>query len=179
MAGASLSIRVRPFLPKARTAIGPWTEVGEVVTDANGMFRRRIPAGASRSIRVTYRHPGDADVSATATADVVVPARITVRPRSSVVRNGRSVVFRGRVAGPVPAGGVSVALEVQDGRRWIPVATTRRLVRTSGSGSFKLSYRFRRTFRPSKYHFRVVVDEDSAFEYARGRSRIIAIRVRP
>jgi hypothetical protein len=175
-----LSIRVRSLLPKAGIAIGAWTDAGHVITDTDGRFQARIPAGASRSILVTYRaFASDVDPSATATANLVVPARITVRARRSLVRNGRSVVFRGRVADPLPPGGVSVALEVRDGARWVPVATTRRLVRTTGSGSFTLAYRFRRTFRPSRYLFRVVADEDSAFQYARGASRSIAIRVRP
>ena len=59
------------------------------------------------------------------------------------------------------------------------MATTRRLVRTSDSGTFKLAYRFLKTFRPATYRFRVVADEDSAFLYARGASRSINVHVRP
>ena len=110
---------------------------------------------------------------------MAVPARVTARPRRDRLRNGQSVVFTGRVAGPIPRGGVGVALEVREGKRWVSVPTTRRSARTSGKGRFRLSYRFRRTFQPTKYRFRVVADEDSAFQYTRGVSRTIAVNVRP
>ena len=85
----------------------------------------------------------------------------------------------GRVAGPIPHGGVLVRLEARDGRRWVPVATTRRSVRTSPAGRYRLSYRFRSTFEPITYRFRVVVDEDSEFRYRRGSSAPLAVRVSP
>jgi hypothetical protein len=177
---ATLSIQARPFMPTSRRAIGTWSRIGEVVTDADGAFSARVPAGASRSFLVTYRaDPADVDPSASATANVTVRARVSVRARRSRVPNGDSAVFRGRVAGPIPPGGVPVALEVRDSGRWIPVATTRRWTRTRPSGSFTLAYRFLRTFRPSIYRFRVVADKDSAFQYARGASRSMLIRVRP
>ena len=179
IAGASLLVRTRPFFPKARTSSGRWTDLAHVVTDANGVFRGVIPAGPSRSIMVAYP-AGDADSPAvTAVTDVAVPARISVRARRSRITNGRSAVFRGRVAGPIPSGGVLVALEVRQPGRWIPVATTRRWVRTKRDGTFALSYRFTRTFQPATYRFRVVAAEDSAFQYTRGASRPIAIHVRP
>jgi hypothetical protein len=180
IAGATVTIRSRPFLPKSGTAVGSWTDLGEVVTDAHGVFRARIPGGGSRTLLVSYRPDlTDPDPAATAVTHVVVPARIQVRPRRERVRNGRSVVFRGQVAGPIPPGGVLVALEVREPGRWIPVATTRRWVRTTRTGWFTLSYRFTRTFRRSTYRFRVVADEDSAFSYTRGTSDPIAITVRP
>ena len=177
---ATLLIQMRAFLPKPDTAQGPWTTVGETLTDQDGVFRARIPRGGSRSLLVTYKAaPNDANPSANAQTDVTVPAQVTVRARRSRVRNGHSVVFSGRVAGPIPPGGVLVALEAREPGRWVPVATTRRWVRTRPSGTFTLSYRFLRTFRPASYRFRVVADEDSAFQYGRGASRSIAIHVRP
>ena len=88
-------------------------------------------------------------------------------------------MFRGRVAGPIPSGGVFVALEVREPNRWVPVATTRRWVKTSNTGTFTLAYRFLRTFQPATYRFRVVADEDSAFQYRRGTSRTLNVHVRP
>lgn len=108
-----------------------------------------------------------------------MPAQVSARARAARIRNGRSAAFTGRVAAPIPAGGVLVALEVREPGRWIPVATSRRWVRTNAKGRFRLAYRFRRTFEPSTYRFRVVAAEDSAFAYTRGVSRTIAVRVRP
>ena len=104
---------------------------------------------------------------------------MTARARRARVRNRHSAVFRGRVAGPLPPGGVLVALEAREPRRWVPVATTRRWVRTNAAGEFSLRYRFTRTFSPTTYRFRVVVGEDSAFQYTRGVSRTLSVRVRP
>ena len=129
---------------------------------------------------MSYRPGGAAQApAALAETNVTAPARVIVRARRTRVRNGRSVTLRGRVSGPIPRGGVRVALEVREPSRWIPVATTRRLVRTSNSGSFTLAYRFRKTFRPATYRFRVVANEDSGFPYSRGASRPIDVHVRP
>jgi hypothetical protein len=178
--GATLTVETRPHFPKSGTSPGEWQTLGDVVTDAKGVYRGRVPEGASRSIRVTYlAAPGDGSPSATAVTDVVIPAQVTARTVRARVRNGKSAVFRGRVAGPIPDGGVLVALEAREPGRWVPVATTRRWVRTTASGTFTLRYRFRRTFSPTLYRFRVVVGEDSAFQYSRGASRTLSVRVRP
>jgi hypothetical protein len=180
VAAATLSISSRPYSPRAGAPFGPWTPVGEVVTDGDGVYRARIPKGASRSLLVTYKaHPDDAGPSGTAQIDLNAPAQVTIRAKRARLRNGQTAVIRGRVAGPIPEGGVLVGLEAREPGRWVPVATSRRWVRTRPSGTFTLSYRFRRTFRPTTYRFRVVADEDSAFQYGRGASRAISIRVRP
>jgi hypothetical protein len=176
---AIVTIQTRTYFPKSGATTGAWAPLGSAITDADGQFFAQIPAGASRSILVGYR-PGAADQppAAVAETNVVAPARIVVRAKRTRVRNGESVILRGRVAGPIPRGGVRVALEVREPSRWIPVATTRRLVRTSNSGSFQLAYRFRKTFRPATYRFRVVANEDSGFPFSRGASRPIDVHVR-
>ena len=81
IAGATLSVQTRNFLPKPGIPQGPWATLGDIVTDANGVFRGRIPGGASRSLLVTYKaHPGDTSPSANAQTDVIVPAQVTVHP---------------------------------------------------------------------------------------------------
>ena len=172
IAHVRVQISTRAFLPKPRSSVGSWAPFGGAETDASGAFRATIPAGPSRSVLVSYN-----DISAQ--ADVSVAAQISVRARSTRVRNGHSAVLSGRVLGPLPAGGAPVGLEVREGKRWIPVATTRRWVKTSKSGRFELAYHFRRTRQPATYRFRVVADEDSAFQYTRGASRAIDIHVRP
>jgi hypothetical protein len=176
IAGGRVVVESREYLPKSHTSRGGWTDLGAVVTNARGEFSIRIPKGPSRTLRASYVA---SDAEAVASTDLVVPAQITVRALRTRVRNGKSVVFRGRVVGPIPAGGLPVSLEAHEPGRWVPVATTRRRVRTSATGRFTLRYRFRRTFRPTNYRFRVVTDEDSAFPYTRGTSRSMTIRVRP
>jgi hypothetical protein len=176
LSGAAVLIQSRGFFPKSQTGGGYWTSLGSTTTDRDGVFRARIPAGPSRSIKVTYGYGASATV---AQADFTVPAAIELHADRTHVRNGSSGVFKGRVAGPIPSGGVFVALEVREPNRWVPVATTRRWVKTSSTGTFTLAYRFLRTFQPATYRFRVVADEDSAFQYRRGTSRAINFHVRP
>jgi hypothetical protein len=177
---AIVTIQTRPYFPKSGATTGAWALLGSAITDADGQFFAQIPAGASRSIHVAYRTgAADQPPAAVAETNAVAPASVVVRARRTRIRNGRSVILRGRVAGPIPRGGVRVALEVREPSRWIPVATTHRLVRTSNSGSFALAYRFRKTFRSATYRFRVVANEDSGFPYSRGASRSIDIHVRP
>jgi hypothetical protein len=177
--GALLVVESRGYLPKSDSPRGGWETVGTAVTDAHGAYRFRVPGGPSRTLRVTYYASSIGSPTAMALLDVVVPAQITARARHTRVRNGKSVVFEGRVAGPIPGGGLLVFLEAREPGRWVPAATTQRRVRTSASGRFTLRYRFRRTFSPTSYRFRIVVDEDSAFPHARGVSRSLTIRVRP
>jgi hypothetical protein len=180
IAGAALSVQARALLPKPRTGTGIWEVLGTTTTNGNGEYRATVPKGASRTVLITYRRlASDVMPAALAQTDLLVPATITVSPKRTRVRNGRSFVVNGRVAGPIPRGGVPVALEVREPGRWIPVATTKRWVRTKTNGRFTLSYRFRSTFEPATYRFRVVADEDSAFAYTRGVSRTIPVRVRP
>jgi hypothetical protein len=176
ISAAAVFLQSRGFFPKLQAAGGSWTSLGSVTTDKTGAFRARIPAGPSRSIKVTYGYGASATV---AEADFTVPAAIDLRAQRTRVRNGNSGVFKGRVGGPIPSGGVFVALEVREPNRWVPVATTRRWVKTSNTGTFALAYRFLRTFRPATYRFRVVADEDSAFQYRRGTSRAVNVHVRP
>lgn len=178
LGGVALTVRTRPFLPKPALSAGEWTVVGQVVTAPNGTFNARLPGGGSRTVQL-MREAGDGLAATAAQIDVVVPAQLTAKAKATRIRNGRSAVITGRVAGPIPPGGVPVALEVREPGRWIPVATTRRWVKTTPSGRFKLAYRFRRTYAATTYRFRVVADEDSAFPYTRGVSRTIAVRVRP
>ncbi|MDA0139841.1 hypothetical protein [Solirubrobacter deserti] len=174
IAGGALEIQSRGFLPKADAATGPWTTIGKLASRANGAFSFALPRGPSRVFRVV--HP---DGSSSAETTVLAAARVAARARHTRVRNGSSAVISGRVEGPIPDGGVLVGLEVRSNGRWVPVATNRRWVRTRPSGTYSLSYRFRSTFSPTRYRFRVVADEDSAFQYTRGTSRSVSVLVRP
>ena len=177
---AVVSLRSRSFLPKARKSEGEWVAAGTATANDAGVFRVRLPRGPSRTVLVSYKHdPADAVPAASDLANLIVPANVTARAVRPQVRNGSQMVIAGRVAGPIPSGGVLVNLEARDGRRWVPVATTRRSVKTSSTGRFKLSYRFRSTFHAVTYRFRVVVDEDSDFPYSRGASRLVKVRVAP
>jgi len=152
---------------------------GVVAVDDGEFVEVEVPADERASGFKVGDGPGDGLAAVEAQTDVAVRAQISASARAARIRNGQSAVFTGRVRGPIPPGGVLVALEVREPKRWIPVATTRRWVRTNSAGRFRLAYRFRRTFQTSTYRFRVVAAEDSAFTYTRGMSRAIDIQVKP
>jgi len=71
-----------------------------------------------------------------------------------LVRNGRSVLFTGRVLdGGRPAGNSLVAIQAKVGRKWV----TFKIVRTDALGNFASRYRFKRTRRSTRYQFRAHV----------------------
>jgi hypothetical protein len=169
---ATVIAETRNVIPKSGFVSGPRTPLTTSLTDADGRFGVLVPKGASRAVVLRYE-------GTTTQVNVLVPAQISARPVRRRLRNGERVTIRGRVAGPIPDGGAPIALEARNRGSWVPVATTRRLVKTSNSGHFTLSYRFLRTYAATSYRFRVVADEDSSFPYTRGASRTIRVHVRP
>ncbi|MEA2186857.1 MAG: hypothetical protein QOK16_1868 [Solirubrobacteraceae bacterium] len=177
IAGATIQIDERLYIPKTGL-IGPaWASLGYVLTDASGKFSAKIPPGASRALRFSYAATGVAD---SAEARVSVRAGVTLRASRRVVRNGTSVTFRGRVAGALPRAGVIVTLQgYQRGRGWRAVDSTPNVGRAGPDGRFRMAYRFLRTEDPTRFRFRVLVNEDSAFAYTRAASRPVTVTVFP
>jgi hypothetical protein len=172
IAGARILVESRPFLPKPGLATGQWRSVGHFSTATSGHFSVPLPAGPSRVLRVSYG-------GTSAESTVIVPAHITAHAHRRRVHNGHTLVISGRVTGPIPEGGVLTTLEVRQAGRWSTVATTRPWVRTGPSGTFTLKYHFRRTFRATTYKFRAAAGDDSAFQYTRGHSHVMSVRVVP
>lgn len=177
IARAAIQIDERSYVPKTGL-IGPgWKRLGQVVSDESGAFTAKIPPGASRALRFSFAPAG---VAAAAEARVSVRAGVTLRVSRRVVRNGSAVRFRGRVAGAVPRAGVIVTLQAYvPGRGWVPTDSRPKVARTRANARFSVRYKFRNTVRRTRYRFRVLVNEDSAFAYARSASRSLAVTVLP
>jgi hypothetical protein len=173
--GIRLTVETRTLLPGIGPAPGGWTAQDDVLTTADGTFRAVLPAGPSRVVRVRWTADGQ-DV-ATAEQRLAVRAGATAVPARRRLRNGGEVVVTGRVVGPLPASGVGVALQVRTRGRWLTVPTQGR--RAGARGRFRLAYRFRRTFRPTRYRMRVAVSRDSGYPYLEGSSRSFTVTVRP
>ena len=179
IAGAQLEVVARS-LSASGGGVAAWRPLGEIVTDRHGFFRARVPAGANRSIAVVYRaNLSDPGWTSAAEVNVFVSAGVTLRVVHSHVRNHHSVIFRGRVAGNVPPGGLLVTIQVQYGSRWILVTTTRPIVQTDSHGRFTAAYRFERTPYNATFRFRALANRDSAFPYEIGRSNSVLVHVRP
>jgi hypothetical protein len=148
--------------------------VGLVRTDAEGRFSHRAPARLpSRSIRYSYAgtktiKPVFRDVP------VKVRAGVTLSTNRTWLLNGQSVVFSGRLAGPVPKGGKVVALQARKRSGWVTFGTPR----ANKRGVFKLRYRFTSTTGLQKYRFRVLAVRERAYPYDTGASRPVIVTVR-
>ena len=163
--GASVAVFSRTLAVGSRYA-----GRGAATTDAQGYFAYISPAGPGRRVRFAYPatgQPGGAGIVASARAfKVRVPVGLSVSPRR--VGLGGSIVFRIRLrGGHVPKAGKPVALQAFTARGWRTFATPRVNART---GRARYRYRFTRTFRVSRYTFRVVSFADGTYPYAAGRS---------
>lgn len=173
--GATIQIDERTYIPKTGLIGRAWTRLGHVVSGLTGAFVAEIPPGASRALRFSYEPVGVTDA---AEARVSVRAGVKLRASRRVVRNGLAVRFTGRIAGAVPRAGVIVTLQAYvPGRGWVPADSTPNVGRAGRDGRFRVAYRFRNTVRRTRYLFRILVNEDSAFAYARAASRPVAVTV--
>jgi hypothetical protein len=149
-----------------------------VTTDADGRFRYRATAYASRLYQFAWASRTN-DVRYAANGYVTLLARasstLTASPRTT--RVGRTVKLYGRLAGKRPRRSVDI---VAQGR-----AGTRGRYRTFADGTigrdgrFAVRYRFRDpASRGRSFSFRVKIERDSGYAYSGGYSRVARVRVR-
>jgi hypothetical protein len=148
-----------------------------LVTAPDGTFSYSVPNGPSRTVTFSYRAFSD-DPSPSASAQAVISVlpriRLTIGPRSTF--NGGTITWHGRVAGgPYPPGGVTLLVEVKEGRRWQPFDEI-----VARGGRFTYRYTFLRTTQPTSYRFRVALPASgsSGYEYrAGGGSNWVSVHV--
>lgn len=143
-------------------------------TSQTGSYRVKAPRrGVDRELVALYFPQGTTNA-------VTVGRSLRLRVRSGVrltkpapsVRRGRTVAFRGRVAGE-QVGALLVTLQVQlAGRGWRDFTT----VRTRPDGTFSKRWRFRTG--GLRYRIRVVVKRQAGRPYQLGYSSSHSLRVR-
>ena len=91
-----------------------------VRTALDGSFSYKVRTGPDRTLQFSYTaYSNDPVPSATATAAIMISPRITLRIRPHHVRNRHTIYWTGTIAGgPYPQQGVTLDVEVQEGRRW-------------------------------------------------------------
>jgi len=170
VANAQIDYSAQSTTPRARVQ-----NLGSVRTDASGVFVLRVATKlGSRKLHFAYRPQlgGAVATSADAQLDVIAPVSLSITPRHA--RNKHRVTFRGRLsAGPIPRKGKIVNLQVIVDGHWHTFAT----VRTTKSGRFKYRYRFMRTYGLVTYRFRARSRYESAYPFAAGSSRTVAVHV--
>jgi hypothetical protein len=150
-----------------------------VQTALDGSFSYKLPSGPDRQLRFSYTaYSNDPAPSATATATIMVSPRISLSIKPHHVRNRHTIYWTGTIAGgPYPQQGVTLDVEVQEGRHWKIFDQ----VVANRKGRFRYSYRFHLTEEPTTYTFQVALPDTGAqgYPYTHGASNTVKVDVNP
>jgi hypothetical protein len=148
--------------------------MGTATTGRRGRFRVRVPAGASRTLRV--RSPGTGGLQAAQrTLRFRVPWSSTLRIAPARIAAGGRIRLSGRLrlhGAVLPRFGTRVELQAFDRGRWRVFATT---IARGRRGAWQASYRF--GTRPGSYRIRVRIPHDGSIPYERGYSPVKTVVV--
>jgi hypothetical protein len=152
-----------------------WRQIRTVTTDKDGTFRYNAPKGVARTLRLQYA--GTPTTRAAASEVTLrVRARSTLEPSRRSLRNGESVVLRGRLLGrPVPSTGKLVTVQAWTSRGWLTFGNARARAR---DGKWSYRYTFTGTSRTARYRFRALVPREESYPYVTGTSPVKAVVVR-
>jgi hypothetical protein len=148
-----------------------------VQTALDGSFEYAVPRGPDRTLRFFYvAYSDDPGPSATATAAIRIRPRIKLRVKPHDTSNEHSIYWTGTVTGgPYPPQGVTLEVEVQEGRLWRVFDQ----VVANRKGQFHYSYRFHETTQPTTYTFRVALPDSGSggYPYVPAASNTVGIHV--
>jgi len=148
-----------------------------LVSAPDGTFSYSVPNGPSRTLTFSYRAFSD-DPSPSASARALISVRPRIRLAISPRRtyDGGTISWRGRITGgPYPSDGVTLLVEVKDGRRWQPFDEV-----VAHKGRFRYRYTFLRTSSPTTYRFRVSLPASGSagYAYSPSGSNEVSVHVR-
>ena len=150
-----------------------------VQTALDGSFSYKVPTGPDRTLQFSYTaYSDDPGPSATATAAIMISPRIALKIKPHHTNNRHTIYWTGTVTGgPYPQEGVTLDVEVQEGRHWKIFAQ----VVANRKGQYRYSYRFRLTEQPTTYTFRVALPDTGAqdYPYTHGASNTVEVHVDP
>ena len=172
VAGAVLDV-----LTRDRRSNAQFVERWAATTNADGLYRVKVRAAASRLVQVAWAsHIHDPSPQLSAYVSLSARASSSLRASPRVVRLGRALRLRGTVRGVVPARGVPLIFQGRAGRGQYATFADGRADRR---GRFRLRYRFRAaSSRGRTFTFRVKLRGDARFPYALGYSQRVRVRVR-
>jgi len=150
-----------------------------VQTGLDGSFTYQVPAGPDRTLRFSYTaYSNDPGPSATASVAIAIRPRIALRVAPRRTSNGDTVHWSGTIAGgPYPGQGVTLDIEVREGRHWKLFGQT-----VAGrKGSFHYRHRFHATTEATTYTFRVALPYTGSqgYPYTPGGSNTVKVHVTP
>ena len=128
-----------------------------VQTGLDGSFTYQVPAGPDRTFHFSYTaYSNDPGPSATANVAIAIRPRIALRVAPRRTSNGDTVHWSGTIAGgPYPGQGVTLDIEVREGRHWQTLRPDRR----GAQGKFHYRHRFHATTEATTYTFRVALPD--------------------
>ena len=134
-----------------------------VQTALDGSFSYKVPTGPDRSLEFSYTaYSDDPGPSATATAAIMIRPRIKLKITPHRTSNRHAIHWTGTVTGgPYPEQGVTLDVEVKEGRHWRIFDQTV----TNRKGQFRYSYRFHATNQPTTYAFRAALPHSGSGGY--------------
>ena len=145
----------------------------------DGSFSYKLPTGPDRTLQFSYTaYSNDPGPSATATAAISISPRIALKINPHHTSNRHTIHWTGTVTGgPYPQAGVTLDVEVQEGRHWKIFDQ----VVANGKGQFRYSYRFHATEEPTTYALRVALPDTGAqgYPYTHGASNTVEVHVDP
>jgi len=150
-----------------------------VQTALDGSFSYSVPRGPDRTLQFSYTaYSDDPGPSATATAAIIISPRISLLIKPHHTSNRHTIYWTGTVTGgPYPQAGVTLDVEVREGRHWKIFDQ----VVADGKGRFRYSYRFHATEEPTTYALRVALPDTGAqdYPYTHGASNTVEVHVDP
>ena len=171
IAGSKVCALTRVALP------GQPYEVADVAkTRADGTYRLRLPAGASRNVFVDRAFEGEVLMRDGLQTQASVRPSFEVKPGGKgEVENGRRLRFRGKLPGPgCEARVIKVQAKIGK-RRW----QVFRGIRTNDHCVFKTRFKLRATKQRTRYLFRVRIPEQADYPYLAGASTVRAVVAGP
>lgn len=173
--GVALAGRAVAVMTAPNNSLGQWTQAAAVTTAANGTWTAELPPGPSRLVEATYAGDSTTLPSTSATAHLVVPARlkIDIAPRST--RWGGTITISGRVLGGYIPGGKLLRLRIGvEGLR-----STVGIPSVGRHGRFRTTWTFSAGRGVVHYWFSVSTLDEADYPFAPASSRRVYIRVGP
>ena len=174
------TVAIRDAQVAIATVGGPASAAIEstVQTGLDGSLSYTVPAGPDRSLQFSYTaYSDDPGPSASEIATIAIRPTIKLRIGPHHTSNGHAIRWAGTIAGgPYPSQGVTLDVEVQEGRRWRIFDQ----VVASRKGQFHYSYRFHATVEATTYRFRVALPASGSggYPYTPGASNTVDVHVR-
>jgi len=145
--------------------------LGYAMTGSDGSYSFPVAAGPSRELIAVHRRD-HRELQSHATLQTVVHP--TFKARRRIVYNKHFARFKGQIPGP-HNDRVVIVLQARVGKGW----TAFRRYRTRSGGRFNLAYRFRHTFRKTRYVMRAQVRQTVGYPYLQGNSSPLKLMVLP